>query len=122
MLRRANIAAERPPDFKSGMATPGAAAAANLWRNSARTIGDILVLSDIINPYAYYALPFVNQAFFVAGCCYVKGELWPDRMDKRKLISGLSCRDRASPVYGSSSSRRRRGSIRDSPVSVRERQ
>lgn len=60
---------------KSGMATPNMAAATNLWLNSARTIGDILVLSDIINPFAYFSLPFVNQAFFVAGCCYVKGEL-----------------------------------------------
>lgn len=48
----------------------------NLWRNSARTIGDILVLSDIINPFTYIALPFVNQAFYVAGSCYVKGVLW----------------------------------------------
>ena len=30
-------------------------------------------MSDIISPFAYCALPFVNQAFFVAGCCYVKG-------------------------------------------------
>ncbi|ORY29983.1 fungal-specific transcription factor domain-domain-containing protein [Naematelia encephala] len=57
---------------KSGAATPNSATANSLWRNSARTIGDILVLSDIINPYSYFALPFVNQAFFVAGCCYVK--------------------------------------------------
>jgi hypothetical protein len=46
--------------------------AGSLWRNSVRTIGDILVLSDIIDPHAYYALPFTNQAWFVAGCCYVK--------------------------------------------------
>jgi hypothetical protein len=46
----------------------------NMWRNSARTIGDILVLSDIINPFTYVALPFVNQAFYVAGSCYVKGK------------------------------------------------
>jgi hypothetical protein len=61
--------------LRSGAATPAtSAAASNLWRNSARTIGDILVLSDITNPYSYFALPFVNQAFFVAGCCYIKGE------------------------------------------------
>ncbi|CAK9784515.1 hypothetical protein CC85DRAFT_326061 [Cutaneotrichosporon oleaginosum] len=47
-------------------------ASASLWRNSVRTIGDILVLSDIIAPHAYFALPFTNQAWFVAGCCYVK--------------------------------------------------
>lgn len=47
-------------------------APASLWRNSVRTIGDILVLSDIIDPHAYFALPFTNQAWFVAGCCYVK--------------------------------------------------
>jgi hypothetical protein len=46
----------------------------NMWRNSARTIGDILVLTDIINPFTYVALPFVNQAFYVAGSCYVKGQ------------------------------------------------
>ncbi|OCF32312.1 hypothetical protein I316_05980 [Kwoniella heveanensis BCC8398] len=56
----------------SGQVTPNAVAASNLWRNSARTIGDVLVLSDILNPNAYLSLPFCNQAFFVAGCCYVK--------------------------------------------------
>lgn len=43
------------------------------WRHAARVIGDILVLSDIIDPFSYHSLPFVNQAFFVAGCCYIKG-------------------------------------------------
>ena len=57
---------------RSGMATP-TTIASSLWQNSARTIGDILVLSDVISPLAYCALPFVNQALFVAGCCYVKG-------------------------------------------------
>ncbi|KAL7424239.1 hypothetical protein Q5752_001825 [Cryptotrichosporon argae] len=57
---------------RSGAATPNSATASTLWRNSARTIGDILVLADIINPHAYFALPFVNQAWYVAGCCYVK--------------------------------------------------
>lgn len=56
----------------AGAMTPNTAAASNLWRHSVRTIGDILVLSDIINPFMYFALPFVNQAWFVAGCCYVK--------------------------------------------------
>ncbi|WVW83535.1 hypothetical protein I302_105556 [Kwoniella bestiolae CBS 10118] len=56
----------------SGHVTPNAVAASNLWKNSARTIGDVLVLSDIINPNAYLSLPFCNQAFFVTGCCYVK--------------------------------------------------
>jgi len=56
----------------SGQATPRTMTVNNLWRNSARTIGDILVLSDIINPFTYVALPFVNQAFYVAGSCYVK--------------------------------------------------
>lgn len=55
-----------------GAMTPNNAAA-SLWRNSVRTIGDILVLSDVVSPHAYFALPFVNQAWFVAGCCYVKG-------------------------------------------------
>jgi hypothetical protein len=58
---------------RSGAATPNTATVNSLWRNSARTIGDILVLSDIINSQSYLALPFVNQAFYVAGCCYVKG-------------------------------------------------
>jgi hypothetical protein len=57
----------------SGQATPQTMTVNNMWRNSARTIGDILVLSDIINPFTYVALPFVNQAFYVAGSCYVKG-------------------------------------------------
>ena len=60
--------------FGSGPITPDAMATLNLWRHSARTIGDILVLSNVINPFVYLALPFVNQAFFVAGCCYIKGE------------------------------------------------
>lgn len=54
--------------------TPNTTTASTLWRNSVRTIGDILVLSDIINPQAYLAVPFTNQAFFVAACCYVWGE------------------------------------------------
>ncbi|KAK4687889.1 hypothetical protein P7C73_g2220, partial [Tremellales sp. Uapishka_1] len=56
----------------SGTVTPSSLVASNLWHNSARTIGDILVLSDIVDPFAYHALPFVNQAFFVAGSCYIK--------------------------------------------------
>ena len=59
---------------KSGAATPNSSTVSSIWRNSARTIGDILVLSDIINGHSYLALPFVNQAFYVAGCCYVKGK------------------------------------------------
>jgi hypothetical protein len=62
---------------KSGAATPNSATVSSIWRNSARTIGDILVLSDIINGHSYLALPFVNQAFYVAGCCYVKGKFSP---------------------------------------------
>ena len=60
---------------RPGVITPNGIAASNAWRNSARTIGDILVLSDIICPKAYAALPFCNQAFYVAGSCYVKGKL-----------------------------------------------
>lgn len=63
-----------PAGLASGQATPQTMTVNNMWRNSARTIGDILVLSDIINPFTYVALPFVNQAFYVAGSCYVKGE------------------------------------------------
>lgn len=54
--------------------TPNGVAASNAWRNSARSIGDILVLSDIVCPRAYIGLPFCNQAFYVAASCYVKGE------------------------------------------------
>ena len=46
----------------------------HLWRNSARMIVEIVILSDVISPDAYCALPFVNQAFFVAASCYVKGK------------------------------------------------
>ncbi|WWD10505.1 hypothetical protein V865_008641 [Kwoniella europaea PYCC6329] len=71
----------------SGHVTPNAVAASNLWKNSARTIGDVLVLSDIINPNAYLSLPFCNQAFYVAGCCYVKEietEQWNlDHVDRK---------------------------------------
>jgi len=63
---------------------PGSLAESTLSRYSIRTIGDILVLSDIIEPSAYISLPFVNQAFFVAGCCYIKGRPYPDCM-----VSGL---------------------------------
>ncbi|KAL7419454.1 aminopeptidase [Cryptotrichosporon argae] len=59
------------PHPTSGYTTPGGATA-NFWRNSVRTIGDVLVLSDVIDPHAYLALPFVNQAFYVAGCCLIK--------------------------------------------------
>jgi len=75
LLRRGHKASRSEGNL--GAATPNSATASNLWRNSARTIGDILVLSDIICPLAYCALPFVNQAFFVAGCCYVKGKPLP---------------------------------------------
>lgn len=65
-----------PSGHASGHATPStsamSAASANVWRNSARTIGDMLVLSDVIDPFAYLALPFANQSFYVAGCCYIK--------------------------------------------------
>jgi hypothetical protein len=52
--------------------TPSNTTASRLWQNSARTIGDILILSDIVNPFVYHALPFSNQPFVVAGCCYIK--------------------------------------------------
>lgn len=63
------------PDRKSytyGTVTPSNTTATRLWQNSARTIGDILILSDIVNPFVYHALPFSNQPFVVAGCCYIK--------------------------------------------------
>jgi hypothetical protein len=58
----------------SGAITPNGMAAAHAWRHSARTIGEILVLSDVVCPKAYAALPFCNQAFFVAGSCFVNGQ------------------------------------------------
>ncbi|GFZ47717.1 hypothetical protein JCM24511_05464 [Saitozyma sp. JCM 24511] len=66
--RRLSGPISAPP---SGSATP-THTASDVWRNSVRTIGDILVLSDVIDPFAYLALPYVNQAFYVAGCCYMK--------------------------------------------------
>lgn len=63
------------PDRKTypyGSTTPSNTTATRLWQNSARTIGDILILSDIVNPFVYHALPFSNQPFVVAGCCYIK--------------------------------------------------
>lgn len=63
--------------------------AANMWRNSARTIGDMLVLSDVIDPHAYLALPFANQAFYVAGCCYIKEiEIHQERGERQDLVVG----------------------------------
>ena len=56
---------------RTGAITPNGAA----WRSSARTIGDILVLSDIVCPRATLGLPFCNQAFFVAASCFVKGDI-----------------------------------------------
>lgn len=58
--------------YSYGTVTPSNTTATRLWQNSARTIGDILVLSDIVNPFVYHALPFSNQPFVVAGCCYIK--------------------------------------------------
>jgi hypothetical protein len=52
----------------------GTDSASQLWKTSAQTIGEILVLSDIINPLAYAAQPLVNPAFYFASCCYIKGE------------------------------------------------
>ena len=72
-MRREHRRANQPSEIRSGAVTPNRLAASNVWRNSARTIGDILVLSDIICPESYLALPFCNQAFYVAGSCYVKG-------------------------------------------------
>ncbi|WWC61511.1 uncharacterized protein I303_104095 [Kwoniella dejecticola CBS 10117] len=71
-IRRGATRSNLYPGVNSGHVTPNAVAASNLWKNSARTIGDVLVLSDILNPNAYLSLPFCNQAFYVAGCCYVK--------------------------------------------------
>jgi hypothetical protein len=51
----------------------GTDSASQLWKTSAQTIGEILVLSDIINPLAYAAQPLVNPAFYFASCCYIKG-------------------------------------------------
>ena len=68
-VRRPPLRKKTVSDAKSGAITPNGVA----WRSSARTIGDILVLSDIVCPRAYVGLPFCNQAFYVAGSCYVKG-------------------------------------------------
>jgi len=44
------------------------------WLHFARYVGDMLVLADVINPSMYLALPLISQSFFIAGCCFVKGE------------------------------------------------
>jgi hypothetical protein len=93
LLRRGSVHGPSA-GLRSGAATPTTATASTLWRNSARTIGDILVLTDIINPYSYFALPFVNQAFFVAGCCYVKGE---NGEGVGMCLADKWCRDRTAP-------------------------
>lgn len=79
------------PDRKSyvqGNMTPSNTTASRLWQHSARTIGDILIMSDIVNPFVYHALPFSNQPFVVAGCCYIKDadaqlqkSMWKDYTD-----------------------------------------
>lgn len=79
------------PDRKSyvqGNMTPSNTTASRLWQHSARTIGDILIMSDIVNPFVYHALPFSNQPFVVAGCCYIKDadaqlqkSMWKDYSD-----------------------------------------
>jgi hypothetical protein len=75
------------PDRKAylqGNMTPSNTTATRLWQNSARTIGDILILSDIVNPFVYHALPFSNQPFVVAGCCYIKDADAQLRRSERK--------------------------------------
>jgi len=75
------------PDRKAylqGNMTPSNTTATRLWQNSARTIGDILILSDIVNPFVYHALPFSNQPFVVAGCCYIKDADAQFRKSERK--------------------------------------
>jgi hypothetical protein len=75
------------PDRKAylqGNMTPSNTTATRLWQNSARTIGDILILSDIVNPFVYHALPFSNQPFVVAGCCYIKDADAQLRKSERK--------------------------------------
>ena len=62
------------PESSLPAATPTRAATASaVWSNSARTIGEILVLSDIVNPFAYIPLELANQCFYVAACYYVRG-------------------------------------------------
>ncbi|ORX40132.1 hypothetical protein BD324DRAFT_260361 [Kockovaella imperatae] len=43
-----------------------------VWSNSARIIGEILVLCDIVNPWAYIPLELANQSLFVAASYYVR--------------------------------------------------
>ncbi|KAK8853507.1 hypothetical protein IAR55_004214 [Kwoniella newhampshirensis] len=97
-LRRNVCKSPFNPGLRSGAVTPNAIAASHLWRNSARTIGDILVLSDIINPTAYLTLPFCNQAFYVAGCCYIKeieDQTEPRQPTQATLLPGLQMSSRS---------------------------
>ena len=48
---------------------------AESWLHCARFIGDMLVLAEVTDPAIFLAVSLVNQCFFVAGCCFAKGEL-----------------------------------------------
>lgn len=55
----------------------------NIWRHSVRIIGEILVLSDVINSFVYIAQPLINVAFFVASRCHIKGKLYTRDLSDR---------------------------------------
>ncbi|KGB77880.2 hypothetical protein CNBG_3718 [Cryptococcus deuterogattii R265] len=76
----------------------------NIWRHSVRIIGEILVLSDVINSFVYIAQPLINVAFFVASSCHIKEmELSLDEAMKwRHLSTDSSAQsyDSSDPMLG----------------------
>ena len=80
--------------------TKDTASVATIWENSARKIGDILSMSDVVDPFTFISLPFVNQAFFVAGCCNAKGECLCRRPAiSRMILSELEQISSKSPGF-----------------------
>ncbi|KIY57023.1 hypothetical protein I307_03761 [Cryptococcus deuterogattii 99/473] len=76
----------------------------NIWRHSVRIIGEILVLSDVINSFVYIAQPLINVAFFVASRCHIKEmELSLDEAMKWRHLSTDSpaqSYDSSDPMLG----------------------
>ena len=57
---------------------------AESWLHCARFIGEMLVLSDVIDPNIHLATPLVCHCFYVAECCFIYGESSDNR---RQLTS-----------------------------------
>ena len=56
-------------------------------------------MADIVNPFVYHALPFSNQPFVVAGCCYIKeADAQRQRSVVRDQASADAPHDRATSI------------------------